>query len=671
MPERFPPVNPRFPYMLHGGDYNPEQWISTPEVWDEDARLLQLAHCNVVSVGIFSWSMLEPREGDFQFDWLDRVFEKMSNAKVGIVLATPTGAKPNWMAMKYPEIRRCRPDGTREPQQGRHNHCYSSPVYREKAAIINTRLAERYGAHPSLVMWHVSNEYGGECHCPLCKSAFREWLKNKYKTLDALNDAWWARFWSHTFMDWDQVDAIDGSVHGLALDWKRFVTDQTVDFMRHEIVPLKRISPQVPVTTNMMGFYTGLNYWKFAPYVDVISWDSYPRWHAEDPEWKTGVSTAFTHDLNRSMKSKPFILMESTPSQQNWTPIAPLKRPGMHKLASLQAVAHGSDSVMYFQWRKSRGSCEKFHGAVVDHYHAGIEKTRVFQDVTELGEELEGLKDVVGTTTPAEVAVIYDWENRWMIDMESGPRNLNKNYFETCLEHYEPLWQRGVPVDVIDMEQDLSKYKLIIAPMLYLLRAGVEDRLREFVRNGGTLVATYLTGYVNENDLCYLDGFPGPLREVFGIWAEELDAVPDHKVQKIKAVKGNSLGLKGKYEARHLCEMIHQEGAKALAHYASDFYASQPAVTVNKFGAGKAYFIASRNDARFCDDLVAGLVKQLKLRRAADARLPQGVSATLRTNGKRDWVFYMNFTGRSVNMPAKKPVKLAPYGVKVIAKPRR
>jgi beta-galactosidase len=664
MPQRFSPINPRFPHLLHGGDYNPEQWIKTPQVWDEDVRLMKLAHCNVVSLGIFSWAMLEPKEGQFDFGWMDTIFEKLSKANIGIVLATPSGAKPNWMAIEYPEICRCKPDGVRELQHGRHNHCYTSPLYRQKAAIMNTKLAERYGNHPSLVMWHISNEYGGECHCPLCKAAFRQWLRAKYKTIDALNQAYWAHFWSHTFSDWEQINAIDSSVHGLALDWKRFVTDQTVDFMLNEMKPLKKLTPQIPVTVNMMGFYTGLNYWKFAPHIDCVSWDSYPRWHTEDPEWKTAVGTAFTHDLNRSMKAKPFVLMESTPSQQNWTPIAPLKRPGMHRLSSLQAVAHGSDSVMYFQWRKSRGSCEKFHGAVVD--HVGNENARVFREVAELGAEMEKMDDVVGTSTPAEVAIIYDWENRWMIDMESGPRNEGKDYFGTCLAHYEPLWKRGIAVDVPDMEQDFSKYKLLIAPMLYMLRAGVAERLIKFVEAGGTLVTTYFTGYVDENDLCFLTGFPGPLRKLLGIWAEELDALPDSREQKVIASQQNPLGLFGVYTARHFCELIHAEGAEVLAAYGSDFYAGRPAVTVNHAGKGNAYYIASRNDERFYEDFLGNLVKNLGLRRAIDAKLPAGVSAALRTDGKEDWIFLMNFTNASANVDAKPTVELPPYGIKVL-----
>jgi beta-galactosidase len=664
MPERFPPINPRFPHFLHGGDYNPEQWINTPEIWDEDIRLMKLAHCNVVSVGIFSWAMLEPREGEFQFAWLDTIIDKLWKAGIGIVLATPSGAKPNWMARKYPEIRRCTADGHRDLQGHRHNHCYTSPVYREKTTLINTKLAERYGKHPALVMWHISNEYGGECYCPLCKAAFRRWLREKYKTLDALNQAYWTEFWSHAYGDWEEIDAIDISVHGLTLDWKRFITDQTVDFMRNEIAPLKRLSREIPVTINMMGLYTGLNYWKFAPHIDVISWDSYPFWHFTEPLWKVAAGTGFVHDLNRSLKMKPFVLMESTPSQQNWSTVSPLKRPGVHRLSSLQAVAHGSDSVMYFQWRKSRGSFEKFHGAVVD--HVGHENTRVFHDVAELGAELEKMDDVVGTTTPAEVAVIYDWENRWIIDMESGPRNEGKDYMPTCVAHYEPLWKRGIPADVIDMDQDFSKYKLLIAPMLYMIRPGVAERILRFVEAGGTFVTTYFTGYVNETDLCFLTGFPGPLRKLLGIWAEELDALSETHTQKVQASSNNETGLSGEYTARQYCELIHTEGAQALATYATDFYTGRPAATVNHVGKGSAYYIASRNDDRFTDDFVGGLVKKLSLRSSIDAKLPLGVTATHRTDGKHDWIFLMNFTDTPAHIEGKTPTDLPEYGIKVI-----
>ncbi|HRK31100.1 MAG TPA: beta-galactosidase [Tepidisphaeraceae bacterium] len=641
--QRFPPVAPSRAHILHGGDYNPEQWLESPEIIEQDMHLMKRAGVNVVSVGIFSWSMLEPREGQFDFKWMDALLDRLARNNIAAVLATPSGAKPHWMAAKYPEICRVDAKGNREPQGWRHNHCYSSPVYREKCTIINTMLAERYARHPALAMWHVSNEYGGECRCELCKAAFRKWLQARYETLDALNHAYWSRFWSHTYHDWSEIDFIDESVHGLTIDWKRFVTDQTVDFFKHESAPLRRLTPGVPITVNMMGMYEPLNYWKFVPHLDVISWDSYPGWHQKDDVIYDAIWTGLVHDINRSLKQKPFMLIESCPSSVNWQKISPLKRPGLHRVSSLQAIAHGSDSVMYFQWRKSRGSFEKFHGAVVD--HVGHENTRVFGEVKALGEELAKLPQVVGTMPKAAAAIVFDWENRWAINCIAGARNVDKNHDQTAVEHYAPLWQRGIACDAIDMDQPFNSYRLLIAPMLYMIRPGVAERIAEFVRNGGTLVTTYLSGIVKESHLCFLGGAPGgadsPLRKVLGVWAEEIDALPDQRTQNVTAVDGNDAGLCGTYVARHFCDLIHAETAIPLAHYTTDFYAGRPAVTVNRYGQGSAYYVAARMDSRFNDDLIGRLSKDLP--RALNTTLPAGVSATMRTDGASEWLFLMNF----------------------------
>ena len=643
MLDRYPPINPKFPHLLHGGDYNPDQWPE--DVWVEDMRLLKLAHCNAMSVGIFSWARLEPSEGQFDFGWLDRVMDLLAENGAYAVLATPSAARPAWMAKKYPEVLRVRPDRGRNLFGRRHNHCQTSPVYREKTRLINTKLAQRYKDHPALLVWHISNEYSGECHCALCRAAFRRWLRKKYGSLDALNGAWWTAFWSHTYTDWEQIDPPspvgETSVHGLNLDWKRFVTDQTVDFMLNEIAPLRAFTPGVPVTTNMMGTFPGINYWRLAPHLDVISWDSYPLWHKDD-DVALAANVAFLHDLNRSLKGgKPFMLMESVPSATNWMPAAKRKRPGMHALSSLQAVAHGSDTVQYFQWRKSRGSSEKFHGAVVD--HVGHENTRVFRDVADLGRKLEALDGVVGSTVRPDVAIIYDWENMWAMNDAQGPRRGDKGYLDDCKSHYRPFWRRGISVDIVDMEQDLSRYRLVVAPMLYMLRPDVAERIEAFVQAGGTLVTTYWSGIVDENDLCFLGGFPGPLRPVIGIWAEEIDALYEGDSNGVLPVPGNALGLDGEYSARELCELIHAESAEVLARYTADFYAGRLALTVNRFGEGKAYHIASRNDDRFLDDLYGALADDLGLLRSLDADLPADLSAQLRTAGEREYIFVMNF----------------------------
>jgi beta-galactosidase len=687
MTTKYPPINPKCPHFLHGGDYNPDQWRAMPDIWDEDMRLMKLAGCNTMSVGIFSWTALEPDEGRFDFEWLDRIMDRLAENGAYAVLATPSGARPAWLSQKYPEVLRVTPERQRRLHGMRHNHCMTSPVYREKTRIINTRLAERYKDHPALLVWHLSNEYGGECHCDLCQAAFRDWLKRKYGTLDALNHAWWTTFWSHTYTDWSQIESPsplgEFRLHGLNLDWKRFVTDQTLDFMRGEIATLRPITPDVPITTNFMGTYPGLNYWRLAPDLDVISWDNYPRWHKESSDWELAARIGFVHDINRCLKGgKPFMLMESTPSVVNWQPEAKLKRPGMHFLSSLQAVAHGSDTVQYFQWRKSRGSAEKFHGAVVD--HVGHEHTRVFRDVAEVGAALEKLDDVIGTTVPAQVALIYDWENHWAMTDAEGPRSGDKGYLDTCQRHYSAFWKRGIPVDVIDMEQDISGYRLLVAPMLYMVRPGVADRIEAFVRAGGTFVATYLSGIVDENDLCFLGGFPGPLRHVLGIWAEEIDALTDLDRNAVVPTPGNALGLSGAYEAARYCDLIHAESADILATYRDDFYAGRPALTVNRVGAGQAYYIGSQNSEAFLDDFFRALAGDLRIAPVIDAALPVGVTAQRRTDGARDFVFVMNFTpeAQTVTLDSAaytdmvsgaavgKTLDLGPYGARVLARAR-
>ncbi|HOX37514.1 MAG TPA: beta-galactosidase [Candidatus Brocadiia bacterium] len=653
MPDHYPPINPKFPHFLHGGDYNPDQWSATPEVWDEDMRLMKLAHCNAMSVAIFSWTSLEPEEGRFEFGWLDAIMDKLAEHGGFAVLATPSGARPAWMSRKYPEVLRVNRDGRREFHHTRHNHCRTSPVYREKCRIINARLAERYKDHPALLVWHISNEYnGGDCHCDLCLNAFRNWLRIRYHDdLDELNQKWWAGFWSHTITDWEDIRPIDYSVHGMTLDWKRFLTEQTIDFYKAEIAPLGEFTPQVPITTNFMGLSTTLDYWKFAREVDVVSWDSYPWWHKPGNELQTACATAFTHDINRCLKGgKPFMLMESVPSVTNWAPVCKLKRPGMHLLSSLHAVAHGSDTVQYFQWRKGRGGSEKFHGAVVD--HVGHENTRVFRDVAGVGMALEKMDGVIGTTVRPQVAIVYDWETRWAMDEIQGlGRDYRGTYAETCIAHYSPFWKAGIPVDVIDQTCDISRYKLFITPMLYMLRPGMAEKLEKFVREGGTWVATYWTGIVDESDLCYLGGWPGGgLRKVLGIWDEETDATHPEERNCVRFGKGPADGMKEEYEARELFALIHAEGAKVLATYGRDFYAGRPAVTVNKYGKGRAYYVASRNSNDFLCDFLGAVSREIGIRPILDGGLPDGVSVQKRGDGEREFVFVMNFNAEQVKV---------------------
>ncbi|MBQ2775276.1 MAG: beta-galactosidase [Clostridia bacterium] len=626
-----------FDHIIHGGDYNPDQWIKTPEIWDEDMRLMKLAHINSATINIFSWSLLEPEEGVYNFEWLDNIMDKLHTNGISVILATPSGARPPWLAQKYPEVLRVEENGIRNEFGVRHNHCLTSPVYREKVRKINRMIAQRYKDHPALKMWHISNEYSGECHCELCQEAFRDWLKEYYHNdLEELNDKWWNGFWSHRITDWSQINSPkyrgENHVSAMKLCWNRFVSDSHISFYENEIAPLREITPDIPITTNFMRMYDGIDYQKFAKHLDLVSWDNYPGWDkGRNPE--EALQTAFVHDAFRSMRNgQPFFMMESTPSLVNWHDVNKLPKPGMQELSAIQAIAHGADSVQYFQWRKSRGGHEKFHGAVVD--HCGHENTRVFRDVSRLGSVLEKLDGVVGKYCNSKIAIIYDWENSWAVKHFCGYNNQNRNYLDECIKWYAPFWRKGISADIISMEDDFSKYDIVIAPFLYMLKDNTAERIEEYVKNGGNFVATYLTGIVDKDDMCFLGGFPADrLKNVFGIWCEETDSLP----------KGmsNKATFNGKaYDVVHICDIIHSTGAKVLGEYQQDFYAGMPAVTENSFGKGKAYYVAFRNDNDFSEDFCSQLINIYNIEQDSDITSQDGIA--VRKRG--EYVFVMNFS---------------------------
>ena len=637
-------INDKFPHFIHGADYNPEQWIATKEIWDEDMKLMKEANCNEMTVGIFSWANIEPEEGKYDFTFLDEIIDKVYANGGRVVLATPSGARPRWMVEKYPEITRVTSDGHKKKYGGRHNHCYTSPIYREKVRQINTKLAERYGKHPAVIAWHISNEYGGKCYCPECEKAFREFVKNRYDgDIEKLNHEYWSTFWSHRYASFDQVkfptDYDENYVLGLQLDFKRFVSYQTTDFMNAEIEAIRAVCPELPVTTNMMPAFPDINYYELAEKLDVVSWDNYPTWH-DGNHIQAAYNSAFWHDFFRSLKKRTFMLMESAPGLVNWHEYNKLKRPGMDRLASLQAVAHGSDSVQYFQWRKGRGGVEKYHGAVVD--HVGTNETRVFKAVQSTGATLKAIDEVCGSYVNARVAIIYDWENRWALEEAQGFARYDKKYTETCVEYYKALWKRGIAVDVINSHGDFKKYDLVIAPMLYVTDRNTIRQITEYVQHGGTVYATYMLGMVNENDLCYLGGYPAEsLKEVFGSWNEEIDTL--YPNEKVKIVSGTE-----SYEGVHYSELIHAKGATVLATYDSEFYAGMPAATVHGYGKGKAYYQAFRDTGTFWESMISNILKELEIKPTVPADLPEGVCVHKREADGVQYLFVQNYLGQPV-----------------------
>lgn len=589
--------------FLHGGDYNPDQWLDNPEVLEDDIRLMKQAGINVVTLGVFSWSSIEPQEGVFTFEWLDNIMDKMYENGINVILSTPSGARPPWLAKKYPEVMRTDENRVRQLYGCRENHCESNKIWREKVRIIDEKLAQRYARHPALIMWHLSNEMYGRCYCNSCADNFRKWLKQKYGTIDNLNKQYWTAFWSHTYTDFDEIEPPsrhgEMQVHGLVIDYYRFYSDLMIDFINMEKIAVKKYNSDIPVTTNMFQINCGMNYDKLAKSLDVMSWDSYPRWHCQSDkstEWENAVGAAFTFDYVRALNHKPFYLMESVPSVPSQFDICKLKRPKMHALSTIQAIAFGSDSVQYFQWRKSNGAIEKFHGAVID--HNGSADTRVFRDVCEVGATLEEISYIKGTEEKTEAAVIWDFDNMQALYEQRGVRRSKKFFEQLSQRHYEAFLKNYVNTDIISSDADFSRYKVIAAPALYMFKNDTAVKIREFVKNGGHFVLTYYSGIVNENDLCFSGTAAKPvfapysLNDVFGIKVNEIDAICDDEYNELDYNEKN-------YKALTCCELLEVDSAEILALYKHDFYKGMCAAAKNRYGKGVAYYIACDTENEF------------------------------------------------------------------------
>ena len=629
--------------LLHGGDYNPEQWLDRPDILAQDIELMKKARVNTVTLGVFSWSVLEPEEGVFKLEWLADIIHNLYANGIRTILATPSAARPAWLAHKYPEVRRVRADRVRELYNRRQNYCYTSPIYREKVRIIDQKLAQRFGDDPAVILWHISNEMGGDCHCALCQAEFRRWLQARYGTLAALNKAWNARFWSHDYTDWEQIESPapqgENAVQALALDWKRFVSDRHIDFLKFERDTVKEIAPNAKFTVNMMYRFDGIDYFKMAKEIDVASWDNYPTWHkpSETVE-ETALDTAMMHDLFYSMKDKPFLLMESSPGFTNWQPVSKQKKPGIAGLAALQTVAHGADSVLYFQWRASRGAEEKLHGAVIG--HDGREDARSFTETAQVGQELEALAEITAVKREKQAAIVHDWQNKWALEGSCGPRNAGMGYWDELKRHYNALAREGIAVEFVDQNADLTGYGLIVVPMLYLLTDAFAKKLCAFAQSGGTVIVTYWSGVVDESDLCRMGDTPYGLTELLGLRRTEIDGMYDGETRRCVPSAGCTLPAA---QASTLCEVAvldEKDPAEPLSLYDEDYFAAHPAAAVHRYGKGRAYYLASRFDEGFYRAFYHDAATEIGLSPAWPEALPEGVLAVRRGS----FVFVQNCT---------------------------
>ena len=568
--------------LLFGGDYNPEQWPRA--VWDEDVRLMREAGVNLATVGVFSWATLEPTPGARQFGWLDEVLDLLHAGGIGVALATPTASAPPWMGHRWPETLPRNPDGTVRTYGSRNAYCPSSPVYRRFADQISADLAARYAHHPALRMWHIGNEFGTVCHCDRCAERFRAWLQAKYGDLDGLNAAWGTAFWSQHYADWAevipprQVQYVINPTQDL--DYQRFASDLLLDGFTAERDIVRAHNPAIPVTTNFMGFFKGTDAWKWAAEEDFTSLDTYPD--PNDPE--AARDGAMAQDLTRSLGGgKPWLLMEQSPAGAGWRHIATPKRPGLNRLWSMQAVARGADGILHFQWRASRQGAERTHGAMVP--HAGPD-SRVFREICELGKDLGGLADVLGTPVHADVAIIVDWDSWRAVELDHQPHS-GFRYVDRIREYYTPLWKANVTVDFARPDADLSAYKLVVAPNLYQISDAAADNLIRYVERGGRLVMGPFSGVSDPDERIRLGGYPAPLRDLLGIRIEEYWPLPDEHPLEVRSE------LFGDFTAVSWAEWLTADTARPLAEISGGPLGGIPAILRNAYGEGAAWYVAT------------------------------------------------------------------------------
>ena len=658
--------------MFHFGvDYYPEQWPE--ERWSEDARLMAEAGINVVRLAEFAWSFLEPDPGCFEFDWLDRAIATLHGQGIQVILGTPTASAPPWVMAMLPDSYKVNEHGQRLAYGNRCEFCPSHAGYRERGRMITRAMAVHYAEHPAVIGWQIDNELNGRCYCNNCQSGFQNWLRSRYSTLDRLNAAWGTAFWSHVYTEWSQVPVPveTGGVPnpGLDLDFRRFMSETFACFQQEQVDILRQVCTKHFITHNFMGFgFDQINYYELAKPLDFVSWDNYPRtgWHlAKEVDH---AYLALGHDTTRGFKGKPFWVMEQQSGSGGWKTVGITPRPGEMRLWTYQAIAHGADAIVYFRWRTARFGTEQYwHGVLHHHGQPG----RRYEELKAIGTELKYVGDhLVGSENRNQVAMIHSYDTRWAF--QGQPNHDDFHYPALFTSYYKALHSRNIGVDIVPPGADLSRYRLVIAPALYILPPEAADNLRNFVRQGGTLIATARTGVKDESNAVVDQYLPGLLAEVCGVEVEDYDVQPEDRTVPLElALPGRETLIA---QARLWFDILRPTTSQVVATYQSEYYSGEPAITLNRFGEGQAIYVGTLGDDALHDTLLDWAVESVGIDQVFN--VPAGVEAATRWHGNHQLMFLLNHTDetREISLPhpqldlltgtaVKEIVTIPPYGV--------
>ncbi|MEU5889050.1 beta-galactosidase [Streptomyces sp. NPDC047461] len=630
-------ITDRLGGLAFGGDYNPEQWDEP--VWKEDDELMRRARVNLATVGVFSWALLEPEEGRYDFAWLDAHIERLHANDVAVDLATPTASPPPWFTLAHPDALMVQPDGTRLVHGSRDTYCLTAPAYRDAARRIAGALAERYGDHPALALWHVHNEYATLCHCDHTAASFRVWLRARHGSLAVLNEAWGTAFWSQRYTSWEQVlppRATNWHKNpGQELDFRRFWADEVTAAYREQRDAIRAHSDR-PVTTNLMlPAYQNTDVWALARELDVVTIDQYPG----APGLAAAADVAFHADRARSLGGgRPWLLMEQGTSTVYDGDRVLAKDPGDILRHTLGHIARGSEGALFFQWRQSRAGAETWHSAMVP--HAGPD-SRIFREVTQTGEAVARLGELAGSTVSASVVVLHDPDAWWALGVDGLPSS-ELDYHAALGRAHRTLWDAGVTVDFAHPEHELSRYRLVVAPALFLLSDAAAKNLRRYVDGGGTLLVQHASGYVDERLHARLGGYPAaPLRETLGIRVEEYRPLR----------RGELITLSDGTQGTTWSESLRTEGAETLAAYTHGMLAGSPALTRHRFGTGQGWYLSTQLADAGYGALVARLLDEAGAGPEMPGLPPQVEAVTRRAPDGRRWRFLINHSAEPASLP--------------------
>ncbi|MDR6549298.1 beta-galactosidase [Paenibacillus qinlingensis] len=639
--------------MYFGVCYYPEHWPE--ERWETDAKMMREAGINIVRIGEFAWSRMERRAGSFDFTWLDRIIGILAGEGIQVILGTPTATPPKWLMDQHPDLYMRDMYGDVRGYGNRRHYCYSNDNYLPYISTIVGKMAERYGNDPRVVAWQIDNEFGcnetTRCYCDNCKTKFQLWLKDKYQEIDHMNACWGTVFWSQIYNEWEEVIVPAYTVFplhnpGLVLDYRRFASDAVCRFQKFQTDLIRQYAPQATITHNMMGAFNEIDAFDLSEDLDIVSWDNYPNLmftKEVDP-----ALAAMQHDITRGLKRTNFWVMEHQSGQPGGNIMFPTPKPQELRRWTYQSIAHGADGILYFRWRGCLFGAEQYwHGILAHDGKAG----RKYREVQQVGSELTRIwPSLEGSVNQAQVAMIRSYDHEWVFEIQ--PHIMDYTYMDHFKSYYHYWYDHQIATDILAPQADFSGYRVLVLPHFIMTTDELVAKVYEYVHAGGIIVLDYRAGAKDWHNRMEALTLPGKFSDLLGISVEEYGVLGKEEFRRIRR-----LGNEEIYHGRTWFDVIELHGAQALATFSEDYFSGCPAVTMNEYGKGKAYYIGTELDAKLRDDIFSAICRDAELAMSGDGIVTDSprVEIVSRFKGGQAYTFVINHSVEPVHVQIANP----------------